>query len=69
MASQQRYSGGINFSFADSHVRWHRIEQLKTRVDPADAAADDAPQICGPCAIPLTFRKPRNDGQNPWWRL
>jgi prepilin-type N-terminal cleavage/methylation domain-containing protein/prepilin-type processing-associated H-X9-DG protein len=63
LASQQRHSGGINFSFADNHVRWYRVEQLKTMVDPPDSASDTiAPQASVP-------KKSSNDGQNPWWRL
>jgi len=63
VASQQRHSGGINFSFADNHSRWYRVESLKTLVDPADAKSD----TIGPQAgVP---KKPSNDGQNPWWRL
>jgi prepilin-type N-terminal cleavage/methylation domain-containing protein/prepilin-type processing-associated H-X9-DG protein len=63
VASQQRHSGGINFSFADNHTKWYRVEALKTTVDPADAASDTIAPIAG---VP---RKPRNDGENPWWRL
>jgi prepilin-type N-terminal cleavage/methylation domain-containing protein/prepilin-type processing-associated H-X9-DG protein len=63
MVSQQRHSGGINFSFADGHSKWYRVEALKTTVDPADAMTDDVP------SIHAGVRKPRNDGQNPWWRL
>jgi prepilin-type N-terminal cleavage/methylation domain-containing protein/prepilin-type processing-associated H-X9-DG protein len=63
LASQQRHSGGINFSFADNHVHWYRVEQLKTTVDPPDSASDTiAPQASVP-------KKSSNDGQNPWWRL
>jgi prepilin-type N-terminal cleavage/methylation domain-containing protein/prepilin-type processing-associated H-X9-DG protein len=64
LKAEQRHSGGINISFADNHVHFYRVEQLKTTVDPADAATDDVPKI-----LALTTRKPRNDGQNPWWRL
>jgi prepilin-type N-terminal cleavage/methylation domain-containing protein/prepilin-type processing-associated H-X9-DG protein len=60
VASQQRHSGGINFSFADNHTKWYRVESLKTTVDPADAKTD---------TLAGSLRKPRNDGQNPWWRL
>jgi prepilin-type N-terminal cleavage/methylation domain-containing protein/prepilin-type processing-associated H-X9-DG protein len=63
VASQQRHSGGINFSFGDNHTKWYRVEALKTTVDPADAASDTIAPLAG---VP---RKPRNDGQNPWWRL
>jgi prepilin-type N-terminal cleavage/methylation domain-containing protein/prepilin-type processing-associated H-X9-DG protein len=65
VASQQRHSGGINFSFADNHSRWYRVDQLKTTVDPSDAATDPVVTLGG---LPK-LRKPRNDGQNPWWRL
>jgi prepilin-type N-terminal cleavage/methylation domain-containing protein/prepilin-type processing-associated H-X9-DG protein len=65
LAAQQRHSGGINFSFADNHSRWYRVESLKTTVDPADAATDDVVKLGGLANL----RKPRNDGQNPWWRL
>jgi prepilin-type N-terminal cleavage/methylation domain-containing protein/prepilin-type processing-associated H-X9-DG protein len=61
VASQQRHSGGINFSFADNHSKWYRVEALKTTVDPADAKTDTL--------ATGALRKPRNDGQNPWWRL
>jgi prepilin-type N-terminal cleavage/methylation domain-containing protein/prepilin-type processing-associated H-X9-DG protein len=64
LKAEQRHSGGINFSFADNHVHFYRVEQLKTTVDPSDAATDDVPKI-----LALTNRKPRNDGTNPWWRL
>jgi prepilin-type N-terminal cleavage/methylation domain-containing protein/prepilin-type processing-associated H-X9-DG protein len=63
--SQERHGGGINFSFADGHSRWYRVEALKTTVDPADAATDDVAKLGN---LPK-LRKPRNDGQNPWWRL
>jgi len=46
-------------------VHWYRVEQLKTTVDPADAATDVVPAIIGQKKL----NKPRNDGQNPWWRL
>jgi prepilin-type N-terminal cleavage/methylation domain-containing protein/prepilin-type processing-associated H-X9-DG protein len=62
---QERHSGGINFTFADGHAKWHRVEALKTTVDPADAKTDDIPRIIGQQKL----NKPRNDGQNPWWRL
>jgi prepilin-type N-terminal cleavage/methylation domain-containing protein/prepilin-type processing-associated H-X9-DG protein len=61
VASQQRHSGGINFTLADSHAKWYRVEQLKTTVDPSDAKTDTVASG--------NLRKPRNDGQNPWWRL
>ena len=64
LGAEQRHSGGINFTFADGHVHWYRVEQLKTTYDPADAATDVVPKILG-----LKLNKPRNDGQNPWWRL
>jgi prepilin-type N-terminal cleavage/methylation domain-containing protein/prepilin-type processing-associated H-X9-DG protein len=64
LQGEQRHSGGINFTFADGHVHWYRVEQLKTTFDPADAKTDDIPKIVG-----LKLNKPRNDGQNPWWRL
>jgi prepilin-type N-terminal cleavage/methylation domain-containing protein/prepilin-type processing-associated H-X9-DG protein len=63
--SQERHSGGINFSFADNHSKWYRVESLKTTVDPADAKTDEVARVGGLPAL----RKPRNDGQNPWWRL
>ena len=63
IASQQRHSGGINFSFADNHTRWYRVESLKTTVDPPDAASDTIGPLAG---VP---RKSSNDGTNPWWRL
>jgi prepilin-type N-terminal cleavage/methylation domain-containing protein/prepilin-type processing-associated H-X9-DG protein len=63
--SETRHSGGINFIFADGHVHLHRVEQLKTTVDPADAKTDDVPKIIGQQKL----NKPRNDGVNPWWRL
>jgi hypothetical protein len=50
---------------ADGHVHWYRVEQLKTTVDPADAKTDDVPKIISQGKL----NKPRNDGQNPWWRL
>jgi prepilin-type N-terminal cleavage/methylation domain-containing protein/prepilin-type processing-associated H-X9-DG protein len=59
--AQERHSGGINFSFADNHTKWYRVEALKTTVDPADVKTDTL--------ITGALRKPRNDGQNPWWRL
>jgi len=62
--SQERHSGGINFTMADGHVHWYRVEQLKTTVDPADAKTDDVMKTLASSLI-----KPRNDGQNPWWRL
>jgi len=67
--AERRHSGGINFSFADNHVHFYRVEQLKTTVDPADTATDDVPKICTACGNLSGLRKPRNDGQNPWWRL
>jgi prepilin-type N-terminal cleavage/methylation domain-containing protein/prepilin-type processing-associated H-X9-DG protein len=63
-ASQERHSGGINFSFADAHTKWFRVESLKSTVIPDDSATDTVPKILG-----LTTKKPSNDGQNPWWRL
>jgi len=63
--AQERHSGGINFTFVDSHVKWHRVEALKTTVDPADAKTDDLAKLGGLANL----SKPRNDGQNPWWRL
>jgi prepilin-type N-terminal cleavage/methylation domain-containing protein/prepilin-type processing-associated H-X9-DG protein len=63
LASEQRHSGGINFSFGDNHTKWYRVEALKTTTDPSDAASDTIAPLAG---VP---RKPRNDGQNPWWRL
>jgi prepilin-type N-terminal cleavage/methylation domain-containing protein/prepilin-type processing-associated H-X9-DG protein len=62
-AAEQRHSGGINFSFADNHSKWYRVDALKTTVAPADAASDTIGPMAG---VP---RKPSNDGQNPWWRL
>jgi prepilin-type processing-associated H-X9-DG protein len=64
VASQQRHSGGINFSLADSHVKWYRVESLKSTVTPDDSASDTVPAING-----LKTKKPSNDGVNPWWRL
>jgi prepilin-type N-terminal cleavage/methylation domain-containing protein/prepilin-type processing-associated H-X9-DG protein len=60
VASQERHSGGINFSFADNHSKWYRVSSLKTTVDPADAKTD---------TLAGSLRKPRNDGQNPWLLL
>jgi prepilin-type N-terminal cleavage/methylation domain-containing protein/prepilin-type processing-associated H-X9-DG protein len=65
LKSEQRHSSGINFTFADGHVHWYRVDQLKTTYDPADAATDVVPAIIGQKKL----NKPRNDGQNPWWRL
>jgi prepilin-type N-terminal cleavage/methylation domain-containing protein/prepilin-type processing-associated H-X9-DG protein len=62
--SETRHSGGINFTLADFHVKWYRVEALKTTVDPADAATDTVPKI-----LSIGAKKPRNDGRNPWWRL
>jgi len=62
--AERRHSGGINVSMADSHVHFYRVEQLKTAVDPADVSTDDVMKTLG-----SSLRKPRNDGQNPWWRL
>jgi prepilin-type processing-associated H-X9-DG protein len=63
--AERRHSQGINFSMADGHVHWYRVEQLKTTYDPTDAATDTIPGIIGQKKL----NKPRNDGQNPWWRL
>jgi prepilin-type processing-associated H-X9-DG protein len=63
--AQERHSGGINFSFADNHTKWYRVEALKSTVDPADAKTDDLAKSAGL----KNLSKPRNDGQNPWWRL
>jgi prepilin-type N-terminal cleavage/methylation domain-containing protein/prepilin-type processing-associated H-X9-DG protein len=63
--AETRHSQGINFSMADGHAHWYRVEQLKTTYDPADAATDVVPGIIGQKKL----NKPRNDGQNPWWRL
>jgi prepilin-type N-terminal cleavage/methylation domain-containing protein/prepilin-type processing-associated H-X9-DG protein len=63
--SETRHSGGIYFIFADAHVKWYRVEQLKTTVPAADATTDDVPKIL---ALSAASRKPRGDGQNPWWR-
>jgi prepilin-type N-terminal cleavage/methylation domain-containing protein/prepilin-type processing-associated H-X9-DG protein len=62
--SQERHSGGIVFTFADGHARWHRVESLKSTTTPDDSATDDMPKLAG-----VNLRKPTNDGQNPWWRL
>jgi prepilin-type N-terminal cleavage/methylation domain-containing protein/prepilin-type processing-associated H-X9-DG protein len=64
IGSETRHSGGINFTMADGHVHWYRVEQLKTTVDPADAKTDDVMKTMASSLV-----KPRNDGQNPWWRL
>jgi prepilin-type N-terminal cleavage/methylation domain-containing protein/prepilin-type processing-associated H-X9-DG protein len=64
--SQQRHSGGINFTFADGHVKWYRVQSLKSTVFPDDSATDTVPRLLN---LPANSRKPSNDGQNPWWRL
>jgi prepilin-type N-terminal cleavage/methylation domain-containing protein/prepilin-type processing-associated H-X9-DG protein len=61
---QERHGGGIHFTFADGHAKWHRVDQLKSTVSPDDSATDDMPKLAG-----VNLRKPTNDGQNPWWRL
>jgi prepilin-type N-terminal cleavage/methylation domain-containing protein/prepilin-type processing-associated H-X9-DG protein len=68
--SETRHSGGIYFAFADAHVKWYRVEQLKTTVPANDALTDNMPQFCAQCVnLNLySLRKPRGDGQNPWWR-
>jgi prepilin-type N-terminal cleavage/methylation domain-containing protein/prepilin-type processing-associated H-X9-DG protein len=65
ISSETRHSGGIHFIFADAHVKWYRVEQLKTTVPAADALTDDVPKIL---SMSPSTRKPRGDGQNPWWR-
>jgi prepilin-type N-terminal cleavage/methylation domain-containing protein/prepilin-type processing-associated H-X9-DG protein len=62
--SQERHSGGINFSLADGHTKWYRIASLKSTVVPDDSATDTVPAI-----LNLKTKKQSNDGQNPWWRL
>ena len=62
---ETRHSGGINFSFADAHTKWYRVDSLKSTVTPSDAASDTVPGIL-PASVP---KKPSNDGVNPWWRL
>jgi prepilin-type N-terminal cleavage/methylation domain-containing protein/prepilin-type processing-associated H-X9-DG protein len=62
--SEQRHAGGINFSFLDGHVKWHRMSQIKSDFMPDDSANDTIPGMLG-----LTTRKRSNDGSNPWWRL
>jgi prepilin-type N-terminal cleavage/methylation domain-containing protein/prepilin-type processing-associated H-X9-DG protein len=64
--SQERHSGGIHFAFADGHVKWHRVQALKSTVVPDDSNTDTVPRLL---SLPANTRKPSNDGINPWWRM
>ena len=64
--SETRHTGGMNITFADSHAKWYRREQLKSTTTPDDSATDTVPALIG---LPDSLKKRTNDGSSPWWRL
>lgn len=59
-AVDQRHSGGINYLFVDSHVKWLRPQAILT----TNRDTTCAPVERSSC----WFCYPRNDGEHPWFK-